>query len=133
MVVDERNRFDEVVAMQAKVTKAQYERLNSCPVCMCELYPEQTFSSSDLSQLADQQEATIMAVFNGAQLSEEQKSNLGVVMLGNCSGEPHLFHAECLQSHYDSQADGKGHYKCMVCQKMYGVRTGAMPRGTMTW
>jgi len=64
---------------------------------------------------------------------EEQKANLGVVVLGACTGEPHLFHAECIQSHYDSMAEGKGHYKCMVCQKAYGVRTGAMPHGTMTW
>ena len=32
-----------------------------------------------------------------------------------------------------STNDGVSYYKCVVCQKQYGMRTGDMPSGTMQW
>lgn len=77
------------------------------------------------------------AKLEGAPLNDQQKAQAGVVILGECTGEPHFFHAECIEGHYNSMKGNTGagasHYKCMICQKSYGVRTGDMPRGTMRW
>ena len=57
-------------------------------------------------------------------------------MFSSCTGEPHLFHSECVQGHFDSQQSGnnqRNFYKCMICQKQYGTRTGEMPPGRMSW
>ena len=32
--------FNELIAWQSQVPSSGYERLNKCPVCMCELYPD---------------------------------------------------------------------------------------------
>ena len=69
-------------------------------------------------------------------MNDYQKACVGVVVLGSRTSETHLFHSECLQGHYDSQAGRSGgpagHYKCMICQKAYGTRTGDMPPGSMS-
>ena len=43
-----------------------------------------------------------------------------------------MFHIECMEQHFAATKDAQG-YKCCVCQKQYGVHTGDMPHGTMTW
>ena len=83
-----------------------------------------------------EQENLLTLVLNGMQLNDEQKSMAGVVALGECLGEPHLFHQVCVEEHFKSMKSGNAqvqHYKCVGCQKTYGTRTGEMPPGTMTW
>ena len=56
MAVDEIDRFNEAIEMQSKITRAAYDSKNSCPVCMCELFAEPSFSNTAIVQLANQQE-----------------------------------------------------------------------------
>ena len=62
---DQRISFNELVQWQSQVAESEYERLNKCSVCMCELFPD-PFASTTISQLADQQEFLIQARFEGA-------------------------------------------------------------------
>ena len=54
MVVDEFNRFGDAIAIQSMIKREAYDQVNSCPVCMCELFAEPNFSSTAVPQLADQ-------------------------------------------------------------------------------
>ena len=84
---------------------------------MCELFPD-PFAATNLIKLADEQDYLIRAKFEGAHLTAEQEAQVGVVILGECTGEPHLFHRECVQGHFDSQVAGdasRQFYKCMIC------------------
>jgi len=50
-----------------------------------------------------------------------------VVLMSKCTD--HCFHLECLEMQM-GQGD---HLKCAICSVTYGVRTGDMPKGKMTW
>ena len=113
-----------------KPTKIDYSKWNTCPICMCELYPE-PFESSSLEQMQQEDQTLLMATQQPVQLQEHQKAFLQVVKFSDCTGEPHLFHKECVESHFASM--NSQYYKCVVCQKQYGTRTGEMPPGTMSW
>ena len=65
------------------------------------------------------------------QLQEHQKNFLQVIKFSDCSGDPHLFHKECVENHFAST--NSLYYKCVTCQKQYGTRTGGMPPGKMSW
>ena len=54
MVVDQFNRFGDAIAIQSMIKREAYDQVNSCPVCMCELFAEPNFSSTAVPQLADQ-------------------------------------------------------------------------------
>ena len=73
MIVDARNMFKELVEWQAQIPQREYDRYNSCPVCMCELFPD-PFATTNLVQLANQQEYLIQAKFEGAQLTPEYEA-----------------------------------------------------------
>jgi hypothetical protein len=50
-----------------------------------------------------------------------------VVMMGKC--KDHIFHLECLEA----QLGSKDFLDCSICQFTYGIKTGDMPPGTMSW
>jgi len=50
-----------------------------------------------------------------------------VVMMGKC--KDHLFHLECLEA----QLGSKDFLDCSICMFTYGIKTGDMPPGTMSW
>lgn len=91
MIVDQRRMFPELYEWASKVPKRVYDDTNKCAVCMCELFPDPFFETG-IEQLCDEQEFLIMTRLEGAQLNDHQKSQVGVVVLGGCTGEPHLFH-----------------------------------------
>lgn len=43
----------------------------------------------------------------------------------------HAFHADCVTQHYNSAKNE--FYKCPICLKIFGERTGDMPKGVMSW
>lgn len=85
-----------------------------CPICMCDFYEnpidlEKTFAVKDLDDLVTRQ------VFDS------------VVMMSKC--KDHVFHLECLES----QLGSKDYLDCSLCTYTYGLKTGDMPPGTMSW
>ena len=56
-----------------------------------------------------------------------EKSIDEVVLMKKC--KDHQFHAECLEA----QLGDKEHLNCSICKITYGMTTGDMPPGKMTW
>ena len=101
--------------------KFDYDKENSCCLCMCELY-------DGLEQMPLQ-----TAIREQQVLREHIKEGqaLPVVRLGKCKGM-HFYHKECIENQYNAGAS-KEFLKCATCNIIYGKQVGDMPSGTMTW
>ena len=66
---------------------------------------------------------------------EEEDNDDKIVQLSRCG--PHYYHRDCILQCYNppkasDKLDHDGHLTCPVCSIIYGIRTGAMPKGTMS-
>lgn len=95
---------------------------NKCNICIDSLF--HPFDDLPLQKVADIQ----ADLFN----NKDRNDMMTVVKLGSCDYF-HAFHADCVSNHFDATSEGNKFYKCPICMKIYGVRVGAMPKGTMTW
>ena len=53
-----------------------------------------------------------------------------VIMMPRCLGV-HAYHQACLSQYMNSK--GGEFLKCCVCEITYGLQTGTMPNGQMSW
>lgn len=62
---------------------------------------------------------------------EEDMEDDEIVHLNSCG--PHYFHKACIMNCFQEpeNATSKGHLKCPICSKLYGIRYGTMPFGVM--
>ena len=86
-----------------KKTKS-YSKWKTCAICMCELFPD-PFEESTVEEIEEQQKTLVQNMKDKVKLNEYQEQLLQVVMMGKCTGEPHMFHIECLQGHFNSTKD----------------------------
>lgn len=66
---------------------------------------------------------------------DEENNNDTIVQLSRCG--PHYYHRDCIIQCYvgpkdSDKLDHDGHLTCPVCSIIYGIRTGTMPKGSMT-
>ena len=88
-----------------------------CPICRCDLFDDDLLAADP----AD------IEAYTWAQ--ECGKKPYDVVLMDRCTDHP--YHRECLQ--LQLQSKGGQYLRCSTCNQVYGVRTGDMPSGKMTW
>ena len=104
--------------------KVDYEKENECSLCYCNLY--EGLEGQSLAQIIEAQKKLLQAKVNGVKLDA-----LNVVKMSQCQGM-HFYHKECLEGQLQA-GESKSYLKCAVCNISYGLQTGEMPPGTMTW
>ena len=74
----------------------------------------------------DKEDHTEIENYTNSQLSGKKAID-EVILMKKC--KDHQFHAECLEA----QLGQKDYLNCSICMITYGIKTGDMPNGTMTW
>lgn len=85
-----------------KVSRVKKEDDGPCPICMSELSEASGFDEGDGS---------------------------GVYKLTKCG---HMLHTPCVKAYIENSSFSQGNFQCPTCKKIYGIKTGDMPPGSMT-
>ena len=113
---------------KAQDNSSKWEEINSCCICMCPLFDDIDEDKGELmQQIIKEQKGIKDKVEAGDKKFFKEYQAVG---LPKCLGN-HMYHKDCL---LEQKKNSKGQFiTCAVCEVTYGVRTGGMPNGQMTW
>lgn len=93
-----------------------------CSICRCSFTEDYEDAAS---APAEAQAQSALATLPLRELDEDSEED--VVQLVGCAG--HFLHVGCLKQL--AKSGGEGHLKCPVCTRIFGVKTGDQPPGSM--
>ena len=109
------NEINEISEYEMKYEGVDAVDTNQCSICRCDLY--------DNVLLLPEHERTKINI-----QMLKGRTEMNVVQMFKCTN--HYFHKQCLQHLYKSTGSAKW-IKCPICNILYGIRLGDMPKGTM--